>query len=106
MPDDPLRERRRRFERKMEGTGVASQVTIAGGQNGSGPAADVAKAPPRVTIRRVRAPADPAPEQADLPATSVIREGERRHETLGRDALHRRLLASADVLAASIALLA
>jgi exopolysaccharide biosynthesis polyprenyl glycosylphosphotransferase len=57
---------------------------------------------PRVSIRTV----GEGDGLADLPARQIIREGERRHDTLGRDTMHRRLLASADVLAASVAVLA
>ena len=59
-------------------------------------------AAPRVSIRSV----GERDGQSDLRAPQIIREGERRHETLGRDTLHRRLLASADAVSASIAMLA
>jgi exopolysaccharide biosynthesis polyprenyl glycosylphosphotransferase len=53
--------------------------------------------------RSARLSGNGAIADADL---EVIREGERRLDTIGRDALHRRLLAGADVMAAAVALLA
>jgi exopolysaccharide biosynthesis polyprenyl glycosylphosphotransferase len=47
----------------------------------------------------------PALDAGTLAGPQVIREGQRRNDTLDRDALHRRLLACADVLAAAVALL-
>ena len=68
--------------------------------NGSARKPRFARDAPPVAIR----PLGHEREDADLRAAQVIAEGDRGIESLGRDALHRRLLAAADIVAASAAL--
>jgi hypothetical protein len=89
----------RRFERENGNGRSANGNGRTANGNGRNGGALAFRTPP--FSRRTR-----SDERAARVSSVPIREGDRALEAMGRDALHRRLLASADAFAAGLALLA